>query len=84
MTRLKFQGLVPYPPEDRVDDWGLTPEQQVGAGVAAAGLPAPGRARAAAAAAAAPGRCRGTSQWRSHRAHLLAGSRAWTASPAFP
>jgi hypothetical protein len=30
MTRVKFQGLVPYPPEDKLDDWGLTPEQQVG------------------------------------------------------
>jgi len=30
MTRLKFQGLVPYPPLDRLDDWGLSPEQQVG------------------------------------------------------
>jgi hypothetical protein len=34
MTRLAFQGLVPYPVEDRVDDWGLTPEQQVGTGPA--------------------------------------------------
>lgn len=29
MTRLKFQGVVPYPPEDKIDDWGLTVEQQV-------------------------------------------------------
>ncbi|KIZ06665.1 SEC14 cytosolic factor [Monoraphidium neglectum] len=28
MTRLRFQGLCPYPPEDKVDDWGLTLEQQ--------------------------------------------------------
>lgn len=28
MTRLQFAGLMPYPPEDRLDDWGLTPEQQ--------------------------------------------------------
>jgi len=27
---LKFQGIVPYLPENRVDDWGLTPEEQVG------------------------------------------------------
>ena len=37
MTRLKFQGVVPYPPEDKVDDWGLTPEQQVGGPCGACG-----------------------------------------------
>ena len=30
MTRIHFQGLVPFPPEDKVDDWGLALEQQVG------------------------------------------------------
>lgn len=28
---LKFQGITPYPPENKVDDWGLKPEEQVSA-----------------------------------------------------
>lgn len=27
-TVLKFQGYMPYPPLDKVDDWGYTVEQQ--------------------------------------------------------
>lgn len=25
----KFQGNMPYPPESKIDDWGLNAEQQV-------------------------------------------------------
>lgn len=26
---LRFQGHVPYPPEQKIDDWGLNADQQV-------------------------------------------------------
>jgi hypothetical protein len=28
----KFQGHMPYPPEQKVDDWGLNAEQQASGG----------------------------------------------------
>lgn len=30
---LKFQGTVPYPPEQKTDDWGLNAEQQASCGM---------------------------------------------------
>lgn len=30
---LKFQGYMPYPPLDKVDDWGLSVEQQARASI---------------------------------------------------
>jgi hypothetical protein len=56
MVALKFQGLVPYPPEDKLDDWGLTREQQVRTGAEPRGLGPRGADRARNAAHPHPSR----------------------------
>lgn len=53
MTRIKFQGLVPYEPIDKLDDWGLTREQQVRGSAAAPSARAGWRPRVPKAADAA-------------------------------
>ena len=30
---IKFQGITPYPPQNKVDDWGLDAEQQASKGI---------------------------------------------------
>jgi hypothetical protein len=82
MTRVQFQGLVPFPPEDRVDDWGLTLDQQVRG--------AAGRARARARALrrvgahCAPRRPPPRWRWRGRREGARAGGAAAWWRPRLP